>query len=473
MVDSNNVHDVEKKQSDQPDQSSASSQTVQKKVQKQQTVNQQNIIFTKIGIILLLTLILMIPAVLIYYKLGDRQKTRNDVVREIGQKWSLSQVVAGPYIKLPYMVWDSSNAANYNHKIRYFYILPYSLQIDGDVKTQKRYRGIYSASLYQTQLKLTGGFVFPDANKYGVRPEDILWDQAQIAVDVSDIRGVGKVEVNLDGQKLVFNPDQNDRPLYSNHSLSSNFLLARHLRKMPFTINLNLRGSKELGFLPLGEQTKVTLTSNWDEPSFVGSFLPENHEISDSNFTANWHVSSLNRNYPQISQSKMNWKDLKKSAFGVNFFNHVDNYQKNERVFKYSILVILFTFIAFFLAEILSATQVHPIQYLLVGLAVILFYLLNLAISEHLRFDTSYAISAVAVILTISGYVRAIFRSTKHAATIFGFLVILYSFLYIILQLKDYALLMGSIALFIVLVATMFLTRKIDWYNLGANSAKK
>ena len=233
---------------------------------------------------------------------------------------------------------------------------------------------------------------------------------------------------------------------------------------MTFSTQLNLKGSEQLQFIPVGETTSVHLKSKWPSPSFNGAFLPATREITENGFTAAWSILHLNRNYPQFWVGKQ--YKVSDSSFGLKLVITADKYQKSIRISKYALVFIIFTFAAFFVSEIISKRRIHPIQYILVGLAVILFYVLLLAISEHLNFDVAYILSAVAITTIITGYSRGISKNNLFAVTVCGLLVFLYAYLYIVLQLEDYALIMGSIGLFVVLTTVMYITRKIDWYSL-------
>jgi inner membrane protein len=228
---------------------------------------------------------------------------------------------------------------------------------------------------------------------------------------------------------------------------------------------VELDGSPQLQFLPLGRITNVELSSAWRDPSFCGAFLPDSHEISEDGFSAHWKVLDLNRSYPQ------RWQDTayqtRASAFGVELMFPVDGYHKTSRTTKYAILFIALTFLSLFMTEILTRRRVHPVQYLLVGFALCVFYSLLLALMEHVGFGRAYLVSAAATVLLIGGYTRAVLGGWAMAALIGGIVTAIYAYLYVVLQLEDYALLMGSGGLFVALALVMYLTRRIDWYAVG------
>jgi len=232
-----------------------------------------------------------------------------------------------------------------------------------------------------------------------------------------------------------------------------------------FSLELNLNGSQGLNFIPLGRETNVNLASNWASPSFKGVFLPDSREVTDNGFKADWKVLHLNRNYPQEWAGNAP-SSVGESAFGVELLIPVDEYQKSMRSIKYAIMLIALTFLIFFFVEVLNSRRIHPIQYILVGLALCIFYLLLLSISEHLNFNKAYIISSIATILLITAYTKTVFKSNRLTSLQSLVLVILYGFMYLLIQLEDYAILIGSIGLFIVLAIVMYISRKIDWYNI-------
>ena len=239
----------------------------------------------------------------------------------------------------------------------------------------------------------------------------------------------------------------------------------KRIQAFPFQMNLDINGSLRLAFVPVGKTTTIELASTWNSPSFDGAFLPTSREVSTDGFKAQWKVLHLNRNYPQ--QWKGSQYDLNPSAFGVKLYIPADAYQKTMRTAKYALMFIAFTFLAFFFSEAKNRIRIHPFQYLLIGLALIIFYTLLLSIAEHLSFDAGYAIAGAATIGLVAAYAKAVLHSGRFATMVGGILAILYIYLYILMQVEDYALLLGSIGLFIILAGIMYLTRKIDWYRLG------
>jgi len=240
--------------------------------------------------------------------------------------------------------------------------------------------------------------------------------------------------------------------------------LAQAQSQYNFRIRLDLNGSAGLLFSPVGKETIAELKSDWTNPSFMGDFLPEERSVDGAGFSAKWKVLHLNRNFPQAWTGSQNL--VGQTLFGVNLLLAVDEYQKTMRTAKYAIMFIALTFLTFFMIELLSRHTIHPIQYLLIGFALLVFYTLLLSISEYLIFAQAYWIASIAIIAMITLYARSVLANNLQTLVISGVLMLLYGYLFIILQLQDYALLMGSIGLFAVLAIVMYLTRKIDWFGI-------
>lgn len=247
------------------------------------------------------------------------------------------------------------------------------------------------------------------------------------------------------------------------------FAAAPVIKDLTFSFDLFLQGSRHLGFIPLGKETNVKIASEWKDPSFSGAFLPDNRKVNENGFSSEYKILELNRNYPQFWYGVQNTNTLLSSAFGVDLLLPMNDYQKSTRSAKYALLAISLTFLTFFLVEIFNRKKVHPFQYILIGLALILFYTLLISVSEHTNFDFAYAVASVAIIGMIGLYARTIFGNLKQALLLVLVLAFTYLFVYITLQLQDYALLIGSIGLTIILGTTMFITRNINWYELGSS----
>ena len=409
----------------------------------------------------LIVFILFIPSMLVFLLINDRENTRDKALRELNHTWGLSQTVTGPILSVPYTVYAKDSKNNIISSTEYAHFLPETLNIKSTVQPQKRYRGIYEVIVYESTVNVDGHFTPPDFSELGVDPKVIDWKNAFLSLGVSDMKGIREfISFQWNGQSLSFNPGLKSVDLIKS-GLSEHVPITEGAGQYAFNFQLQLNGSESLGFSPLGKTTIVDMQSPWANPSFSGDFLPDDRKIDDKGFSAHWKVLHLNRNFPQ------KWLGANHSIgntdFGVKFFMPVDHYQKVSRAAKYAIMFLGLTFLALFIIEVLRKTMIHPLQYILVGVALVIFYTLLLSLAEHIPFGWAYLISSVVIVGMITGYIGGIL--TKGISLyVGGVLTLLYLYLYIVLQLEDYALLIGSLGLVVTLGVVMYLTRKIDWY---------
>ncbi len=420
-----------------------------------------------------LVLILLIPISWVKDLIRERQGRQQEVIRELGAKWGESQTVSGPYLTIPYYKDVSYHTGDEEDKVRVVserrlaYFLPETLDIDGLVKEEIRHRSLFKVVLYNAEMDLAGTFKRPDFSEWKIDPDKIKWDEASLSLGLSDLRSVQK-QINIQWGKNAYplNPGLPSKDVLQT-GISTRVEISEE-EEIAFTVDLDFNGSSELYFVPMGKVTNVKLASKWPDPSFVGAFLPDRDEDMEKldyskGFAEKWNVLHLNRPYPQQFRGKV--AGINASAFGVKLLLPNEHYGKSMRSAKYAILLIGLTFMVFFFVQILNRIRLHPFHYLLVGLALTVFYSLLLSISEHLGFALGYSISAVAVVLLVSLYSLAIFNSKRHAGILGLILVMLYTFIFIILESQDYALLIGSIGLFLTLALAMYLSRNIDWSN--------
>ena len=433
---------------------------------------QRNALSVKIILIGVLILILLIPLAMIRGLISERSETASEATTEVQNKWSSSQLVTGPFISIPcYENYEETYYENGATKIRvkkvknYIHILPELLDITGNVETEELSRGLYDIVVYKTPLVLKGKFIIPEHFETTILPEDIALQHATLNLGISDLRGISEqITVDWGKETLQFNPG-----LPSDFILSSGVssVLPQHQKlqagdSIEFSIQLQLKGSESIQFSPFGK-TQIHLTSNCTTPSFTGAFLPENREITNSGFTADWKVLNLNRNYPQVFTSNQYHNEEELSSFGVNLLLPVQQYQQSMRSVKYASLIIILTFVISFFVEVMQKKNIHPFQYLLIGLGLCLFYTLLIAISEHLGFNLAYLISAIMTIILLTLYMRGILKIRKTAFTIGGLLALLYLYIFVLIQMETYALLAGSLGLFIILAVIMYYSQKINW----------
>jgi inner membrane protein len=410
-------------------------------------------------------LFLLILAAVVKSLISERQHRRDEAVKEVSQKWGNAQTITGPVLTLPFRKPAKDEKGKTVFYTDSLHIMPETLQAEVDLKPEIRYRGIYEVVLYQAVIKLKGTFILPKLEKYDLSPEHLILKEAFITLGITDMRGIKNViTLNWGGEKLSVSPGVKLLDIVkSGFTVFPTVDLSRN--EYAFSADLHFNGSGEFNIIPVGKETHVTMSSKWNSPSFMGNFLPEKREIGPNHFRALWSVRHLNRNFPQTWKGNAYSVDC--SAFGVKLLQPVDEYQKVTRAVKYAIMFIVLTFMAFFLTEIFSRTAIHPIQYTLIGLAIILFYVILLSLSEHIPFNVSYTLASLGVILLVAAYAKSVLKTRRGAAVIGGILSALYLFLFVTLQLEDYALLLGSIGLFVILAAVMFLTRRIDWFEIG------
>ncbi len=431
-----------------------------------------------------LVLILLIPTSMIESLIREREYRRGDVIKEVSSKWGNSQTITGPVLTVPYYklnkYYDSDEKNDkYNKTKHYAHFLPDELNLKGDLTPEIRYRSIYEIIVYNTQLNINGNFSSPDFKILGIDKSRIIWNEAFVSLGIPDMKGIrDNINLKWDEDVYAFNPGIETNDVISSGVSTKIKLTPKENntddieqvvdtidKKYAFNFDLNLNGSSFLNFIPIGKETNINLTSNWAHPSFSGASLPDEREITKDGFTAHWKELHLNRNYPQQWLGDIH--NINGSSFGVDLLLPVDEYQKSTRSAKYAIMFISFTFLIFFFIEIRNKKRIHPIQFILVGLGLTIFYALLVSLSEHIHFNNAYLIASAAIIGMIGTYSISIFKSKKLTGLMSGVLILLYGFIYTILQLEDYALLMGSIGLFIVLAIIMYLSRKIDWYEIA------
>jgi len=439
----------------------------------------------KIGAIALLIVLLMIPLLMIGGLVDERQALRAGVLDDIARSSSYSQQLTGPVLVVPYRKtvreWKTheKTGERYLEVSEYrsrLYFLPELFVLNGEVKTELRYRGIYQARLYHSDNHVSGRFQVPAQFGINEQFEDYRFEPAFLAVGISDIRGIkNDLKLRLDGQNLSFEPGSGDNLFGAgvHVPMAQMDLLANP--RFDFAFDLKLQGTAQLGVTPVGRESRVSLKSDWPHPSFVGEYLPSEREITAEGFSASWQTSFFATNLEEALQDCVqgnNCNAFNSRNFGVSFVDPVDQYLKTDRSIKYALLFLVLTFAGFFLFEVLKRLAVHPVQYGLVGLSLAFFYLLLLSLSEHLGFALAYGVSAGACVLLIGFYVSHVLHSWARGLGFTAALAALYGMLYGLLSAEDYALLMGSLLVFGLLAGVMVLTRKLDWYGLGKGEAR-
>ena len=391
-----------------------------------------------------LTVALLVPSFMVMEIIKEREHSRDSATLEVGEKWGQQQVIAGPILTLPYRRIVREEKGTTREIVEHAQILPESLAISVDAKPEVRYRGIYQIVLYNAEMHVNGKLSMDALHALNIKNEDVLWNEAVLSFGISDLKGIKKtINVKWDGRDFTAEPGvAGTSSLISGVSIQP-ALSAEHSAHT-FSVDINLNGSGELQFVPFGKETVARIASPWATPSFIGRFLPDTRDVQPSGFHAEWKVLHLNRNFPQqwIAErlpGKGDMANIETSAFGVRLLLPVDEYQQTMRSAKYAIIFIALTFLSVFLTEVLNKKIVHPVQYALVGFALVLFYSLLLSLSEQMPFSAAYALSSMAIVLLVGGYTRSILGSMRFAGIIAGVLFLLYAFLFVILQQEDFA----------------------------------
>jgi len=410
-----------------------------------------------------LVLGLLIPLVMVESLINERQNYRDDAVSEINRNWSAKQVLSGPVLTAESEQIIKNPKGDLVVSPKNSHYLPDEMKVNCSLSPEVRYKGIYQVVLYRASAVISGYFNI-DKKNFDVSAKNIL-----LSINVSDLRGIEDgISFKWNGKKQVIIPSTKNKDLFGSGLTVQVDSILPGRNNYEFTIML--KGSEDINFIPVGKSTIVSLKSIWNNPGFYGEYLPSERKISDNGFTAKWNVNYFNRTYPQSWEGAI--FEVEKSAFGVKLRMPVDEYQKSMRSAKYGILIILLTFVTFFMIELFSKKIIHPVQYLLVGLSLVIFYAVLVSLSEYILFGYAYITASLLVIILIALYVRSIYNSLRIALIIASLLAGLYGFLFVLLQLQDFSLLLGTFALFLILATIMFITRKINWFEIFAGKGR-
>lgn len=421
--------------------------------------NPMNKVLSKAIITGILILAMLIPTFFISGLVTEREDRQEKIVAESSSRWSNAQTLSGPYIFIPY-----------KNISKHIIVLPENADVNGQVTPEERDRSIYKILFYKSDIKSKGNFQIK-------LPKDIDssvldFGEARICLGISDYKGIEeKVSITFNGIQYELSPGLPTTEIDTVGLSAPVQLSADDLgTDKAFNYDLKIKGAGQLHFLPLSGNSTFTLKSSWNNPSFDGNTLPNDNKITADGFTAKWIFNKANLPFPSILTDGGVIK--KGSGFGVSILQPADHYAKTARCIKYAILFIGLTFSLFFIVEIMQKKSMHPVQYILVGLALVIFYTLLLSISEYLYFNYAYLVAATATVSLISLYAKGHFKSWKIAG-LFGLVLGgLYGFNYVLISLEDTALLVGSISLFIVLAIVMYVSRKINWYNPSLTKAQ-
>lgn len=449
-----------------------------------------------------MAIVLLIPSFFVQNVVKEREARQKQAVTEVSSKWAGQQVITGPILVVPYDERKMDSPEKYSTVRHYAYFLPDKLNIESKVDPVEKHRGIYDVMLYSSEMTITGKFFPLPLASMQLTSDSLLWHEAIVCVGLSDPKGLkSEIQLNWNDSIVKLNPS-----MLSGMSIRDAFSAPLPLtgiditKEISFSANLSLNGSEQLFFTPVGRETSVRVSSDWPDPSFTGTQLPVSHDVTKTGFVASWKSLSHTRKFPQqwkddafsmtntvpvyntpertnsatvidIAYANPNIpvthvdpnKSITAESFGVSLFVPVNGYQKIMRSLKYAILCILLTFAAFFIIDTVNKKSIHPFQYGLIGLALILFYTLLLSFSEYTGFNTAYIIATLATVGLIAWFVKGLLQSSKLTTVLAVVLVLMYSYIFTILQLQDYSLILGSIGLFLTLAVIMHFSKKIKW----------
>ncbi len=438
-------------------------------------------------------LILMIPASWIEDLIIERQTRADGVVREVSDKWSGSQTLSGPVLVIPYTKIQKSKRLDNGKQIEDIietrhkaYFLPEHFNATGKVKPQVLHRGIFDVAVYESEISMEAQFVSPDFTSWNIPDEQVHWNEAMLVNGISDLRGIDAEPVIESATKKYTAEPASNIGIHINQFVASQVSdkeQAVNTENIPlgsgivaplgwntrqdftgnFNVRLSLKGSESLFFVPVGKSTQVKLTGPWSSPGFEGKLLPSERSIDETGFAAKWKVLAFNRPFSQ------RWIDheqsLGGSEFGVRLLIPADQYQKSTRTAKYHALIIILAFTALFLVEITAKIKIHPFQYILIGVALIVYYTLLLSLSEHTGYNVAYAISSIATTALVSIYASTFLMRRQITYLFAGLMTFFYVFIFVIIQAQDFSMLIGSIGLFLIISLLMYFSRNIKWYQ--------
>jgi len=447
-------------------------------------------LLSKVLVIALLMALLSIPLAMVRGLIEERTEYREAATHEVARAHAGPQLLTGPVLHVPYTetftrtVTASDTGATREERVTQSHVairFPVLMETTARLDTEVRHRGVFPVTVYTSVHESTGRFVWTD-----VEPREkggqITLGQPRLLLGVSDLRGLlGVPRLQLDGQPLAVTPAPAAQRLPLPLAAPLDAARLKPGAALAFRLQVDLAGTGRIGWVPLADQNQVQLRSAWPHPGFIGDFLPRSRKVSAQGFDAAWSVPALSTQaQQQFVQQSMQTPDAKAGprhdtpeSFSVSLDDPVDVYRLTERATKYALMFIVLTFAAFFVLEAVRRWRIHPMQYLMIGAALVLFFLLLLSLSERLGFAPAYGLASAACIALLTHYLRHVLGGWRPALAMSGLLTALYGVLYGILVSEDNALMMGSLLLFGVLAAIMSATRKLDWYGVMGSEASR
>ncbi|MCE1227927.1 MAG: cell envelope integrity protein CreD [Firmicutes bacterium] len=419
---------------------------------------------------------LLIPLAMIQGQIESRSKRKQSVVDDVAASTAGRQQLIGPLLIIPYTEWQEQKVYDETTKSTHMtqvpvehhqIINPTHLEMGGEVKVEERHRGLYTTQIYHLETRLKARFTVPTVlHANSQRVKTTFPENPFVLLGLSDLRGVGnRPSVVWDGKEVMFTAKAPTRTLPGGVQAHLGPVEALRGQDLVFEIPLQLMGSQVLSLAPVADDNRISLKSNWPTPSFTGRFLPVSHRIDGQGFEAQWQVSSLARSLESILEPS--GKSFTEEALSIAFIEPVNIYLQSERAVKYGFLFVGLTFAGFFFFEMLKRMPIHPMQYLLVGFALAIFFLLLLSLTEHITFPVAYLIASSASVVLLGAYLMHVLQSRWQGMAFTAGFAALFGVLYALLASEDNALLTGSLLLFAVLAIVMMSTRKLDWYALS------
>jgi len=436
----------------------------------------------KIAVIVVLAVALFVPVAMIQSLVAERQQRRDEAVNGIAEGWGKRQTLAEPYVVLPYeRIWTQVTQEVVDGKVRerrtertesqVVHLPAENVTWVVSAEIGEKARGIYKARLYSAKLQAQGTIQVPAAAGLEDGKSRYKWGAPRLLIGIGDPHGIRTADsVSVGNKRYNFVPGTGEAALPSGLHAPLPDVQVGASQTLPFAFSLELGGSESFAIGPLGADTSVSMRADWRHPSFQGRFLPARHAIGPDGFTADWKVSRFAAQSP--SQSGCPWPcGVAGESIAVSFIEPAGLYQRLERASKYGFLFIGLTFAAFLLLELLKRLALHAVQYMFVGLALAIFFLLLVALSEHIAFAAAYAIAATACVGLVSAYLVRALHSAPLGLGFGAALAALYAVLYALLKAEDYSLLGGSLLVFGLLAAVMLGTWRVDWYKLAERRA--
>ncbi len=436
----------------------------------------------KLGAITLIALVLLVPLLVVKGKINERASYRSIAKSELSRAWTASQRLMTPVLVFPYTVDTAVHPSGFTvgqgaasaPRRGQVLVLPNTVSLESSLVSERRYRGIYEFPVYTASVRVTGEFdsgtVLAQRDALSPRDKTVNWERPFLSVVISDPRGLEQAPI-IHWNTMQLDPRSGSGLPSASTGVNAELPMdwAGTGQPMSFEVGLTLRGMETLGLIPAALDAELAVRADWPHPRFNGEFPPYQRSIEEDGFSARWKTNQFASNFVSLAAEcgRGDCEELVYPRLGVSLIEPVDIYSQARRSAQYGMLFIGLSFVTFFVFEVLRSLRIHPVEYLLVGLALAVFYLLLLSMAEHVGFGRAYLVATVACVSLLGFYLRNILDSAAGALLFSVALAGLYGLLYLIVDAEDYALLGGSVLVFAVLAAVMILTRKVDWYRVA------